>query len=384
MKRRSRRRGLGWLGRALTGLALGAGLGAIALAFLLPAGGSPPPPPPHAAALDGTASPARPMRASGGGAAEAAVASAARPPSRAPARQAPPLDAPPVLDARSLGGGPRGTSSSPPAPFTVALVTGDPRLDAVAGLLGEALRTRGIGVRSTSLEAAGRPDALIALGAAAGAAEAWHCEPGPQQSAVLAGRLLDAVDRPAGGPGAAAAEGPATAFPCEAVHAGRARVPAVLLELPETALADAAPAAVAAAVSKYFDEERAAVLAARSAPRLVWPASGPVTSHFGPSHPLGIDIGQWLGPVRAATEGTVSFAGGDACCSYGLYVVVDGPGGLRTLYAHLSSIAVKQGQRVRQGQVLGQVGCTGTCFGTHLHFEVVEDGRRQDPMQYLP
>jgi murein DD-endopeptidase MepM/ murein hydrolase activator NlpD len=111
---------------------------------------------------------------------------------------------------------------------------------------------------------------------------------------------------------------------------------------------------------------------------------GPITSYFGPDHPLGIDVGQSEGALVAATDGVVLFAGGDPCCSYGLYAVVGSPEGIITLYAHLESISVTQGQRVRQGQPLGVVGCTGHCFGTHLHFEVIEDGMRRDPLSYLP
>jgi murein DD-endopeptidase MepM/ murein hydrolase activator NlpD len=80
----------------------------------------------------------------------------------------------------------------------------------------------------------------------------------------------------------------------------------------------------------------------------------------------------------------VLFAGGDPCCSYGLYVVVVSPDGITTVYAHLESIAVTQGQKVRQGQALGEVGCTGHCYGTHLHFEVIEGGTRRNPISYLP
>jgi hypothetical protein len=70
---------------------------------------------------------------------------------------------------------------------------------------------------------------------------------------------------------------------------------------------------------------------------LTWPAFGPISSYFGPSHPLGIDIDQTAqpgSPVFAAQSGVVIFAGGDACCSYGRYVIVDGGGDVATLYAH--------------------------------------------------
>jgi murein DD-endopeptidase MepM/ murein hydrolase activator NlpD len=120
---------------------------------------------------------------------------------------------------------------------------------------------------------------------------------------------------------------------------------------------------------------------------LIWPVQGPVSSPYGPSHPLGLDIdGFNLGgaPVGAATSGTVVFAGGNACCSYGLYVVVMSPGGIETLYAHLSSIVVSQGQTVSQGEQVGVMGSTGYSTGTHLHFEVIDNGVRQNPADYLP
>lgn len=120
---------------------------------------------------------------------------------------------------------------------------------------------------------------------------------------------------------------------------------------------------------------------------LVWPAYGPISSYMDASHPLGIDIDMFNSvgaPIGAATSGTVTFAGGSTCCSYGLYVVIMSPGGIETLYAHLSSIAVSQGQQVSPGQTLGYAGCTGYCTGTHLHFEVIDNGVRVNPLNYLP
>ena len=86
----------------------------------------------------------------------------------------------------------------------------------------------------------------------------------------------------------------------------------------------------------------------------------------------------------AATEGTVVFAGGNACCSYGPYVVIVSPGGIETLYGHLSSISVSAGEYVSQGQVIGIIGSTGYSTGVHLHFEVIDNGVRQNPLSYLP
>jgi murein DD-endopeptidase MepM/ murein hydrolase activator NlpD len=120
---------------------------------------------------------------------------------------------------------------------------------------------------------------------------------------------------------------------------------------------------------------------------MIWPAFGPISSYFSPSHPLGIDIDLTStpgAPVFAAHDGIVLFAGGDPCCSYGRYVIVDGGGGIVTLYAHLEVLNVRQGQSVPQGTALGSSGCTGNCTGAHLHFEVIIDGARRDPLAYLP
>jgi murein DD-endopeptidase MepM/ murein hydrolase activator NlpD len=117
---------------------------------------------------------------------------------------------------------------------------------------------------------------------------------------------------------------------------------------------------------------------------LIWPVSGPVVSGFGMRwgrmH-TGIDIGVGYGtPIHAAASGTVIFAGWMG--GYGNFVIVDHGGGLSTAYAHQSSIAVGGGT-VSQGQVLGYVGCTGHCFGPHLHFEVRINGSAVDPLGYL-
>jgi murein DD-endopeptidase MepM/ murein hydrolase activator NlpD len=120
---------------------------------------------------------------------------------------------------------------------------------------------------------------------------------------------------------------------------------------------------------------------------LIWPVVGPISSYYGPSHPLGIDIDGFNLPgasIAAATSGTVVFAGGNPCCSYGLYVVVMSPGGIETLYAHLSSISVNQGDTVEQGAQIGIIGSTGYSTGRHLHFEVIDNGVRENPLDYLP
>jgi murein DD-endopeptidase MepM/ murein hydrolase activator NlpD len=119
----------------------------------------------------------------------------------------------------------------------------------------------------------------------------------------------------------------------------------------------------------------------------IWPVSGPISSYFTAGHPLGIDIDLYNGgspPIGAAKAGTVSFAGGNPCCSYGYYVVVDHGDGFQTLYAHLSGVAVGEGQYVEAGQLIGYGGTTGYSTGDHLHFEVHYGGSIVDPLGYLP
>jgi murein DD-endopeptidase MepM/ murein hydrolase activator NlpD len=117
----------------------------------------------------------------------------------------------------------------------------------------------------------------------------------------------------------------------------------------------------------------------------IWPVNGPVTSPFGwrwgRMHE-GIDIALPAGtPIHAAKEGTVAIAAPTG--GYGNYTCINHGGGLSTCYAHQSSYAVGVGDSVSQGQVIGNVGCTGSCFGDHLHFEVRVDGAAVDPMGYL-
>jgi murein DD-endopeptidase MepM/ murein hydrolase activator NlpD len=130
--------------------------------------------------------------------------------------------------------------------------------------------------------------------------------------------------------------------------------------------------------------------AAAPAPQsFIWPITATVriTNYMTDRHPLGIDMGLSHAagsPIVAVMDGVVEFAGGNACCTYGLYVIVDHGNGLKTLYAHLSTLEVAKGQRVSQGQRLGPSGSTGYSTGVHLHFEVYQDGKRRNPMDYLP
>jgi murein DD-endopeptidase MepM/ murein hydrolase activator NlpD len=118
---------------------------------------------------------------------------------------------------------------------------------------------------------------------------------------------------------------------------------------------------------------------------LIWPVNGPVVSPFGMRwgrlH-AGVDIAVPAGTaIRAADSGRVALMGWVG--GYGNYTCVQHTAGLSTCYAHQSSFATSNGASVSQGQVIGYVGCTGHCFGDHLHFETRVNGSPVDPMGYL-
>ena len=122
--------------------------------------------------------------------------------------------------------------------------------------------------------------------------------------------------------------------------------------------------------------------------QLIWPVDGPVVSGFGMRWGRmheGIDIAVPAGtPIRAADAGTVVLLQSEAeSGGYGNFTCLDHGGGLQTCYAHQSSFAVSAGQSVSQGEVIGYSGCTGHCFGDHLHFEVRVGGVPTDPLGYL-
>lgn len=121
----------------------------------------------------------------------------------------------------------------------------------------------------------------------------------------------------------------------------------------------------------------------------IWPLPGVTYISAGyngyPGH-KGLDIaGPYGTPVVAAEDGQVIVANnydswGD---SWGYYVLIYHNGTYTTRYAHLSSVAVSQGQYVTAGTVVGYEGATGNVTGPHLHFEVYQNGTRVDPMQFL-
>ena len=137
------------------------------------------------------------------------------------------------------------------------------------------------------------------------------------------------------------------------------------------------------------DVERREALA--NATPSLWPAHGWLTAGFGGrSDPFtgedgfhqGIDISTERGqPVYATADGKVETAGwaGD----YGNMIVVHHGFGLATRYGHLSGFAVRGGESVRRGQVIGYVGATGRATGSHLHYEILANGQLLNPLQLL-
>ncbi|HWA82415.1 MAG TPA: peptidoglycan DD-metalloendopeptidase family protein [Fimbriimonadaceae bacterium] len=125
--------------------------------------------------------------------------------------------------------------------------------------------------------------------------------------------------------------------------------------------------------------------------RFMQPVAGHLTSSFGMRyHPIlhitrmhtGCDFGAPIGAtIRAAAEGVVIHS--SYMRGYGNVVIIDHGGGLSTVYAHCSRIVVSDGQRVRRGQYIANVGSTGLSTGPHLHFEVRVNGKPVNPMRYL-
>jgi murein DD-endopeptidase MepM/ murein hydrolase activator NlpD len=123
---------------------------------------------------------------------------------------------------------------------------------------------------------------------------------------------------------------------------------------------------------------------------LIWPVNGPITSPFcerrawESCHP-GIDIGVPSGtPIHAAAAGRVALLQSEAASGgYGNFTCIQHTGAMATCYAHQSAFRVSLGQQVSQGQIIGLTGCTGRCFGPHLHFEVRINGAVTNPLNYL-
>jgi murein DD-endopeptidase MepM/ murein hydrolase activator NlpD len=152
----------------------------------------------------------------------------------------------------------------------------------------------------------------------------------------------------------------------------------------EAVSAELAARITAAQSAPSYSASSASSASTPSASGFIWPVNGPVVSGFGMRWGRmheGIDIAAPYGtPLRAAAAGNVIYAGWMG--GYGNLVIIDHGGGVATAYAHEASLAVGTGP-VAQGQVIGSIGCTGHCFGPHVHFEVRVNGAAVDPFGYL-
>ena len=142
-----------------------------------------------------------------------------------------------------------------------------------------------------------------------------------------------------------------------------------------------APAPAPAAAEDSEDSEDSGVTSAR----FVRPGSGRLTSSYGRRwgrlH-AGIDLAAGVGaPIRAVTNATVLSAGWEG--GYGRCVRLIHSDGTMTVYAHMSSLSVVPGERVRAGEKIGREGNTGHSTGPHLHFEVRINGTPVNPVTWL-
>lgn len=122
-----------------------------------------------------------------------------------------------------------------------------------------------------------------------------------------------------------------------------------------------------------------------------WPLYGTITSYYGwrisPfgggwEYHTGLDIASYYGaPIRSAGEGEVVYVGWES--GYGRTVKIYHRDGIETIYGHMSDYAVKTGDKVKKGQVIGYVGCSGLCTGPHVHFEIRYNGSTIDPLKFL-
>lgn len=123
-------------------------------------------------------------------------------------------------------------------------------------------------------------------------------------------------------------------------------------------------------------------------PRWIVPLDGPLGSPFGPRWGRfheGIDIEGWAETrVHAARPGVVTKVGWlNGYEGYGSVVKIRHEGGFVTMYAHLAKALVTPGDHVVGGQRIARAGCTGSCTGVHLHFQMWLRGKLVDPLRFL-
>jgi murein DD-endopeptidase MepM/ murein hydrolase activator NlpD len=160
---------------------------------------------------------------------------------------------------------------------------------------------------------------------------------------------------------------------------------------------EAAQAQLNSQITKLKAEEAAALAAGGGNGHFLWPETGPITQGFGcttfPFEPYdpncstrhfhsGIDIAAPCGNnIAAADSGIAHLFFSDF--GYGLHVIIVHGNGWDTVYGHMSGFAVRDGQIVHRGQLIGYEGSTGNSTGCHLHFEIDLNGNPRNPLAYL-
>lgn len=168
---------------------------------------------------------------------------------------------------------------------------------------------------------------------------------------------------------AAAPSAPAAAAPAPSVPSAPAATPPAPAAAVPPATASSGPAPESKAVEGEGDWS--------------WPTPGKVMQSFSESGNKGVVIGGKVGdPVLAASDGKVIFSG-TGPRGYGNLVIVKHANELLSVYAHNRSLAVKEGQSVKRGQKIAELGDSGTT-SPRLHFEIRQQGKPVDPARYLP
>ena len=137
-----------------------------------------------------------------------------------------------------------------------------------------------------------------------------------------------------------------------------------------------------APVSAYSDEQVAPASAINTGSKLLWPVlSSRITQYYHWGH-SGLDIGDKTGnPIYAAESGKVERSGWTR--GYGYNVIVNHGNGVKTLYAHASKLLVQVGEGVSRGQTIALIGSTGWSSGPHVHLEVIVNGVKKNPLNYI-
>jgi len=106
--------------------------------------------------------------------------------------------------------------------------------------------------------------------------------------------------------------------------------------------------------------------------------------HARPRPHFGLDLASKKGtPVLSASDGYVIYAG-SGFRGFGRFIIIEHEGEWASFYGHLDKILVKQGERIKKGDLIGKMGRTGRATGTHLHFELRHDRKAIDPIAFLP